>query len=194
MKRVGQSAAPRPPSALRAGAQLAAKRAPPPSRLQAPALRSVDLCGNQMRRVGAVAAAKAAAGLVHLELLALDENMISEAGLDEVRAHVCVHVCVCLCMCACVRAFMCVCVCVRVCVYVYATCVCVCVRERERVYVCVCVHAHVFVYTRVCAHARASPGTQLPPFHTHACASPGTQLPPFHTHACAHNLTASCAR
>ncbi len=54
--------------------------------MQASALRSIDLCGNQMKRVGAVAAAKAAASLARLELLALDENAVSEAGLDEVRA------------------------------------------------------------------------------------------------------------
>jgi hypothetical protein len=52
--------------------------------MQAPALRVIDLCGNQMKRVGAVAAAKASAGLAGLELLSLDENTVSEAGLDEV--------------------------------------------------------------------------------------------------------------
>lgn len=53
---------------------------------QVPALRVVDACGNQIKRVGAVALAKAALTRPQLELLALDENMVSEAGLDEVRA------------------------------------------------------------------------------------------------------------
>lgn len=52
---------------------------------QASKLAHVDLCGNQLRRVGAVAVAKAvAAACPGLSLLALDENMVSEAGLDEV--------------------------------------------------------------------------------------------------------------
>lgn len=52
---------------------------------QVPALRVVDACGNQIKRVGAVSLAKAALSRPQLELLALDENMVSEAGLDEVR-------------------------------------------------------------------------------------------------------------
>ncbi|KXZ42358.1 hypothetical protein GPECTOR_157g96 [Gonium pectorale] len=47
--------------------------------------RSVDLVGNQIRRAGAVAAAKALAPKASLELLALDENFISDEGLDELR-------------------------------------------------------------------------------------------------------------
>ncbi|KAG1673269.1 hypothetical protein FOA52_002549 [Chlamydomonas sp. UWO 241] len=50
-----------------------------------PALRLIDACGNQIKRVGAVALARAAVSRPALELLALDENFMSEAGLDEVR-------------------------------------------------------------------------------------------------------------
>jgi hypothetical protein len=57
----------------------------PAINLQASKLSTVDLCGNQLKRVGVVAIAKAvAAGCPSLSLLALDENMVSEAGLDEV--------------------------------------------------------------------------------------------------------------
>lgn len=49
----------------------------------------IDLCGNQMKRVGAVAAAKAAVSRPNLELLALDENFVSEEGLEEVSASTC---------------------------------------------------------------------------------------------------------
>ncbi|KAJ9527605.1 hypothetical protein QJQ45_025877 [Haematococcus lacustris] len=53
---------------------------------KAPGLVSIDLCGNQLKRVGAVAVAKAAANsCASLTLLALDENTVSETGLDEVR-------------------------------------------------------------------------------------------------------------
>ncbi|GFH14805.1 WPP domain-containing protein, partial [Haematococcus lacustris] len=51
---------------------------------KAPGLVSIDLCGNQLKRVGAVAVAKAAANsCAGLTLLALDENTVSETGLDE---------------------------------------------------------------------------------------------------------------
>ncbi len=61
--------------------------------VQLPELRSLDLCGNQMRRVGSVSVAKAVIVCTHMELLSLDENCISEAGLDEVRnmAHTHTH-------------------------------------------------------------------------------------------------------
>jgi large subunit ribosomal protein L31/Ran GTPase-activating protein 1 len=49
-----------------------------------PALRVLDACGNQLKRVGAVALAKAAASKPQLELLQMDDNMISEEGLNEV--------------------------------------------------------------------------------------------------------------
>ncbi|MEW5318498.1 MAG: hypothetical protein WDW38_009714 [Sanguina aurantia] len=49
------------------------------------ALTTLDFCGNQAHKVGAVALAKAAAGLPDIQLLALDENCISESGLEEVR-------------------------------------------------------------------------------------------------------------
>ncbi|MEW5304729.1 MAG: hypothetical protein WDW36_007321 [Sanguina aurantia] len=49
------------------------------------ALTTLDFCGNQAHKVGAVALAKAAAGLPGIQLLALDENCISESGLEEVR-------------------------------------------------------------------------------------------------------------
>lgn len=51
------------------------------------ALRAVDLVGNQIKRAGAVAVAKALCGRqgASLELLALDENCISSDGLDELR-------------------------------------------------------------------------------------------------------------
>ncbi|KAJ9527014.1 hypothetical protein QJQ45_025289 [Haematococcus lacustris] len=53
---------------------------------KAPGLVSIDLCGNQLKRVGAVAVAKAAANsCAGLTLLALDENTVSDTGLDEVR-------------------------------------------------------------------------------------------------------------
>ncbi|GIL87980.1 hypothetical protein Vretimale_6356 [Volvox reticuliferus] len=45
--------------------------------------RSVDLVGNQIRRAGAVAVAKALVSKDSLGLLALDENTISENGLDQ---------------------------------------------------------------------------------------------------------------
>jgi Ran GTPase-activating protein 1 len=50
-----------------------------------PALRVLDACGNQVKRVGAVSLARAALSRPALEMLALDENFVSEAGLDEVR-------------------------------------------------------------------------------------------------------------
>lgn len=54
--------------------------------VQASALTTVDLCGNQARRVGVVAVTKAvSAACPSLELLALDENCVSEGGLEEVR-------------------------------------------------------------------------------------------------------------
>ncbi len=46
----------------------------------------MDLCGNQLHRVGAVAVARAvAAACPALQLLALNENSLSEQGLGEVR-------------------------------------------------------------------------------------------------------------
>ncbi|KAG2492745.1 hypothetical protein HYH03_008911 [Edaphochlamys debaryana] len=47
---------------------------------------TVDLVGNQIKRVGVVAVAKAVAPKASLELLALDENFISEEGMDELRS------------------------------------------------------------------------------------------------------------
>jgi Ran GTPase-activating protein 1 len=49
-------------------------------------LRTVDLCQNQIRRGGACALAKACCSNPHLELLALDENEISEAGVEALKA------------------------------------------------------------------------------------------------------------
>ena len=40
---------------------------------------------SQIKRAGAVALARAAVSRPSLELLAIDENMVSEDGLDEVR-------------------------------------------------------------------------------------------------------------
>ncbi|KAF6260413.1 hypothetical protein COO60DRAFT_1625705 [Scenedesmus sp. NREL 46B-D3] len=57
-----------------------------------PALESLDLCANQIMRPGALAVARAlasrvkAAGGSKLQLLALDENAISEAGVEQLRA------------------------------------------------------------------------------------------------------------
>ncbi|EFJ41793.1 hypothetical protein VOLCADRAFT_107530 [Volvox carteri f. nagariensis] len=47
--------------------------------------QTVDLVGNQIRRAGAVAVARALVSKSSLELLALDENTISDDGLDELR-------------------------------------------------------------------------------------------------------------
>jgi large subunit ribosomal protein L31/Ran GTPase-activating protein 1 len=48
-----------------------------------PSLEALDLCGNQLGRAGAVAVARAlAASKPPLKLLALDENAISEQGVD----------------------------------------------------------------------------------------------------------------
>lgn len=44
------------------------------------AMTTLDFCGNQAHKVGAVALAKAAASLPDIQLLALDENCISESG------------------------------------------------------------------------------------------------------------------
>ena len=49
------------------------------------ALESLDACGNQLKRGGACALAKACARKPGLALLALDENEISEAGLEALR-------------------------------------------------------------------------------------------------------------
>ena len=49
------------------------------------ALESLDACGNQLKRGGACALAKACARKPGLVLLALDENEISEAGLEALR-------------------------------------------------------------------------------------------------------------
>lgn len=54
--------------------------------LQCKNLRVIDLCGNMIKRAGCVAIAKAAVKLPCLEQLLLDENMISEEGLEEVKA------------------------------------------------------------------------------------------------------------
>jgi large subunit ribosomal protein L31/Ran GTPase-activating protein 1 len=61
-----------------------------------PALEHVDLCANQLQRPGAVGVARALAaargrgggGPLPLRCLALDENAISEAGVDQLRAIV----------------------------------------------------------------------------------------------------------
>ena len=49
------------------------------------ALRFLDLCTNQIRRGGACAVAKAVAALPLLETLELDDNEISEAGVEALR-------------------------------------------------------------------------------------------------------------
>ena len=51
------------------------------------ALESIDLCANQLRRGGACALAKACAGKPGLQLLALDENEISDAGVDALKVR-----------------------------------------------------------------------------------------------------------
>ncbi|KAK9822823.1 hypothetical protein WJX81_005289 [Elliptochloris bilobata] len=51
-----------------------------------PALQELDLCQNQIRRAGALAVAKAVAAAKGLRLLALDENEISDAGVDHLKA------------------------------------------------------------------------------------------------------------
>ncbi len=51
---------------------------------QIPALEFLDFCANQIKRVGAVALAKAAVSRPSLQQLLLDENTISEEGLEEV--------------------------------------------------------------------------------------------------------------
>jgi large subunit ribosomal protein L31/Ran GTPase-activating protein 1 len=57
----------------------------------------VDLCGNQITRPGALAVvrglakAKAGGAGVPLELLALDENGISEAGVEQLKQLMKVH-------------------------------------------------------------------------------------------------------
>ena len=58
------------------------------------ALEEVDACGNQLRRGGACALAKACARKPALRLLALDENEISEAGVDALKVWVRVKGCV----------------------------------------------------------------------------------------------------
>lgn len=81
---------------------------PPPSDLSPPHIRSlgcplqalvglrsiehVDACGNQLKRGGACALAKACARKPALALLALDENEISDAGLDALRVRLTVLV------------------------------------------------------------------------------------------------------
>jgi large subunit ribosomal protein L31/Ran GTPase-activating protein 1 len=52
-----------------------------------PNLECLDACGNQLRRVGAAALAKACASKPRLELLALDENEISDAGIDALKVR-----------------------------------------------------------------------------------------------------------
>ncbi|KAF8069620.1 RANGAP1 [Scenedesmus sp. PABB004] len=55
-----------------------------------PALTALDLCANQLMRPGALAVARAVAaarrGAGSFELLALDENAISEQGVEQLRA------------------------------------------------------------------------------------------------------------
>lgn len=78
---------------LAAAAVLLSQRLPPflPPLLQAlvglRALEQLDACGNQLKRGGACALAKACARKPGLALLALDENEISEAGLDALRVR-----------------------------------------------------------------------------------------------------------
>lgn len=54
------------------------------------ALQTLDLCANQIMRPGALAVAhalaqRAKAGATSFELLALDENAISEEGVEQLR-------------------------------------------------------------------------------------------------------------
>lgn len=51
-----------------------------------PALQVLDLCANQIMRPGAVAVAKAlvSQGRKEFQLLALDENAISDAGVEQI--------------------------------------------------------------------------------------------------------------
>ena len=49
------------------------------------ALQSLDACGNQLKRGGAAALAKACARKPGLQLLALDENELSDAGIDALK-------------------------------------------------------------------------------------------------------------
>jgi large subunit ribosomal protein L31/Ran GTPase-activating protein 1 len=54
-----------------------------------PALEQVDLCCNQLQRAGAVGVARAlAAGKPPLKCLALDENSISDNGVDQLKGVV----------------------------------------------------------------------------------------------------------
>jgi large subunit ribosomal protein L31/Ran GTPase-activating protein 1 len=64
-----------------------------PSCFAAPDLlpQTLDLCCNQIMRPGALAVARALAGMAKagsskLTLLALDENAISEAGVEQLKA------------------------------------------------------------------------------------------------------------
>lgn len=52
------------------------------------ALESLDACGNQLKRGGACALAKACARKPGLQLLALDENELSDAGIDALKVGV----------------------------------------------------------------------------------------------------------
>lgn len=51
------------------------------------ALEHLDACGNQLRRGGACALAKACARKPDLALLALDENELSDSGIDALKAR-----------------------------------------------------------------------------------------------------------
>ncbi len=53
------------------------------------ALESLDACGNQLKRGGACALAKACARKPGLQLLALDENELSEGGIEALKVGPC---------------------------------------------------------------------------------------------------------
>lgn len=49
------------------------------------ALETLDACGNQLKRGGACALAKACARKPGLQLLALDENELSDSGIEALK-------------------------------------------------------------------------------------------------------------
>jgi len=53
------------------------------------ALESLDACGNQLKRGGACALAKAWARKPGRQLLALDENELSEGGIEALKVGPC---------------------------------------------------------------------------------------------------------
>lgn len=74
--------APAPPSHA---ATLTCPRPRPQGIAGLAALEVLDACQNQLKRGGACALAKACADKPGLALLALDENEISEAGIDALK-------------------------------------------------------------------------------------------------------------